>query len=156
MQMKRQMDSPQELIRCPICGVYLEGEKGFVCPKCRRGPLCGSHRLQGWRECASCVFEMQKKGLNDLKTQEHNIKSFLRLLQFLFLVFAIIFIAQKTGVPEVSYILGDSIIAAGLEYLGGLSVLGYLLSYGLLYGQRQKIVRMESEMSKMEFKRMIK
>jgi hypothetical protein len=156
MPMTRQGENAQELIRCTVCDVYLEGDKGFICPRCRRGPLCKNHRVQGRRECASCVFEIQKKLLNDLKTQEHNLRSFLRLLQFLFLVFAIFFIALKTGIPEVLYALQDSVITSSLGYLGGLSVVGYLIFYGVLYSQRQKIAEMESEMSKAQFTRMVK
>jgi hypothetical protein len=154
--MKGQGENSQELIRCSVCDVYLEGDKGFICSRCKRGPLCKMHRVRGRRECASCVYEMQKKALNDLKKQEHNLKSFLRLLQFLFLVFAIFFIALKTGIPEVLDSLRSSIITDGIGYLGGLSVVGYLLFYGVLHNQRQKIAEMESDMNKTEFRRMVK
>jgi hypothetical protein len=154
--MKRQGENAQELIRCSVCDVYLEGEKGFFCSRCRRGPLCKSHRVPGRRECASCVFEIQKKELNDLKTQEHNIRSFLKLLQFLFLVFAIFFIALKTGIPEVLNVVGESIIATSLPYIGGFSVVGYLLFYVVAHGQRRKIAEMEMEMNKKQFARMVK
>lgn len=154
--MKMQAERKEELIRCSVCDVYLEGEKGFICSRCRRGPLCRSHRVQGRRECASCVYEMQKKDLNVLKAQEHNLKSFLKLLQFLFLVFAIFFIALKTGIPEVLDLLQSSIITSGLKYLGGLSVAGYVLFYTMLFHQRQKISELEKEMNTTEFRRMIK
>jgi len=154
--MKMQEERKEELIRCSVCDVYLEGDKGFVCPRCRRGPLCKSHRVPRRRECASCVYEMQKKDLNDLKTQEHNLKSFLKLLQFFFIVFAIFFIALKTGIPEVLDILQSNIVTSGLKYLGGLSVAGYVLFYAMLLHQRQKISEMEVEMNKTEFRRMIK
>lgn len=154
--MKMQEERKEELVRCSVCDVYLEGDKGFICSRCRRGPLCKIHRVPRRRECASCVYEMQKKDLNNLRVQEHNLKSFLRLLQFLFLVFAIFFIALKTGIPEVLDSLRSSIIMDGLGYLGGLSVVGYLIFYGILYNQRQKISEMEVEMNKTEFRRMIK
>ncbi len=154
--MTRRGENAQELIRCTVCDVYLEGDKGFICPRCRRGPLCKSHRVPRRRECASCVFEMKKKALNDLKTQEHNLRSFLRFLQFLFLVFAIFFVALKTGIPEVLDALQKNMITTSLTYLGGLSVVGYVIFYGVLYSQRQKITEMESEMSKAHFARMVK
>jgi len=154
--MKMQAERKEELIRCSVCDVYLEGEKGFICPRCRRGPLCKGHRVTGRRECASCVYEMQKKELNDLMTQEHNLKSFLNLLQFLFIVFAIFFIAMKTGIPEVLDLLQSNIIASGLKYFGGLSVAGYVLFYAMLFHQRQRISEMEEDMNKTEFRRMIK
>ncbi len=154
--MKMQAEKKEELIRCSVCDVYLEGEKGFICPRCRRGPLCRGHRVPGRRECASCAYEMQKKELNDLRSQEHSLKSFLKLLQFLFLIFAIFFIALKTGIPEVLDLLESSVITSGLKYLGGLSVAGYVIFYAMLFYQRQKISQMEEEMSKTEFRRMIK
>lgn len=155
-RIKGREESGRELIRCLICEVYLEGEKGFNCPRCRRGPLCNGHRVPGRRECASCVFEMQKKELNDLKTQERNLRSFLRLLQFLFIVFAILFISSNTGIPEVLDFLQNNMIITSLKYLGGLSVIGYLVFYGVLFGQRHRIAEMESEMGKAEFRRMVK
>ena len=154
--MKMQAERKEELIRCSVCDVYLEGEKGFICPRCRRGPLCKGHRVPGRRECASCVYEMQKKELNDLKTQEHNLKSFLKLLQFFFIVFAILFIGKKTGIPEVLDLLQSNVIASGMSCLGGLSVAGYALFYAMLFHQRQRISEMEEEMNKTEFRRMIK
>lgn len=154
--MKLQEEKKEVLIRCSVCDVYLEGGKGFTCPRCRRGPLCKSHRVPRRRECASCAYEMQKKDLNDLKSQEHNLKSFLKLLQFLFIVFAIFFIAMKTGIQEVLDLLENNIIVSVLKYLGGLSVLGYVLFYAMLLHQRQRISEMEVEMNKTEFRRMIK
>ncbi len=154
--MKMQEERKEELIRCSVCDVYIGGEKGFTCPRCRRSPLCKSHRVPGRRECASCVYEMQKKDLNDLKTQEYNLKSFLKLLQFLFIVFAIFFIAMKTGIPEVLDLLQSNIITSGLKYLGGLSVAGYVLFYAMLFHQRQRISALEIELSNTEFRRMIK
>ncbi len=155
--MKLQQENAQELIRCSVCDVYLEGGKGFICPRCRRGPLCNSHRVPGQRECASCIFEKQKKDLNDLKTQEHNLRGLLRLLQFVFIVAAIIFIALKTGIPEVLSMVEDSFITTtNVEYLGGFAVVGYIFFYGVLYIQRRKIAEMELEMSKLEFRRMVK
>ncbi len=154
--MKMQEEKKEEMIRCSVCDVYIEGGRGFSCPRCRRGPLCKGHRVTGRRECASCIYEMQKKDLNDLKVQEHNLKSFLKLLQFFFIVFAILFIAMKTGIQEVLDFLQNNIVASGLKYLGGLSVAGYVLFYAVLFHQRQKISEMETEMNKTEFRRMIK
>ncbi len=154
--MKLREENTQELIRCTVCDVYLEGEKGFTCPRCRRGPLCNSHRVPGRRECASCVFEEQKNDLNDVKTLEHNLRSLLRFFQFLFLVYAILFVASKTEIPEVMSMLESTIISASLQYLGWLSVAGYVIFYVILFFQRRRIAGMESEMSKVEFRRMVK
>ena len=152
-----QEEKKEELIRCSVCDVYLEGDKGFTCPKCRRGPLCKSHRVARRRECASCVYEMQKKDLNDLKTQEQNLRSFLKLLQFLFIVFAIFFIAMKTGIPEVLDAPSEQYyhVRREIPRRPVRCRLCALLCYLLLH-QRQKISEMEAEMNKTEFRRMIK
>jgi hypothetical protein len=154
--MKDTVENRDELISCPVCGVYLSSGEGFVCPKCRRGPLCRRHRVRGKRECASCIFEMQTKELKEMKTQEQNLRSFLRLLQFLFLVFAVFFIAIRTGIPEALDVFQGSMITESFGYIGGLSVAGYLLFYAVLRGQRKKIREIESELKKTEFRRMVK
>ncbi len=154
--MKPAEENNRELLRCPVCDVYVTREDGFICPRCRRGPLCKSHRVPRRRECASCVLDMQNKELIALREQERSLKSFLTLLQFLFIVFAILFVALRTGVAEVLQFLQDSVITDGFGYMGVLSVVGYIIFYLLLLSQRQKIHGMESEMNKTEFRRMVK
>jgi hypothetical protein len=145
-----------ELLRCQVCDTYIKREEGFTCPKCKRGPLCRSHRVPQRRECASCVFDMQNKELIGLREQEQSLRSFLRLLQFLFIVFAILFVAVRTGAAEVLEFLQDSLIIDGVGYMGVLSVVGYLIFYFLLLGQRHRIREMESELNKAAFRRMVK
>lgn len=154
--MKKGEEGGQELLRCPVCDTYIKREEGFVCPKCRRGPLCRSHRVPNRRECASCVFDMQNKELIGLREQEQSLKSFLRLLQFFFIVFAILFVAVRTGASEVLEFLQDSFISGGVGYMGALSVVGYVIFYLLLITQRQRIREMESSLNKSEFRRMVK
>ncbi len=154
--MKQAEENRQELLRCPVCDVYVTREDGFICPRCRRGPLCKDHRVPGRRECASCVFDLRNKELIALREQEKSLKSFLTLLQFLFIVFAIIFISIRTGVAEVLQFLRDSVITDGFGYMGVLSVVGYMIFYLLLISQRQKIRGMEAGMNKAEFRRMVK
>ncbi len=154
--MKITGEDKQELLRCAVCDVYIRREEGFICPRCRRGPLCKSHRVPLRRECSSCVFDMKNKELVALREQEQSLKSFLRLLQFLFIVFAILFVAVRTGTAEVLQFLHDSVIADGFGYMGALSVAGYAIFYLLLLSQRQRIREMESEMNKAEFRRMVK
>ncbi|MBI5639671.1 MAG: hypothetical protein HZA17_04520 [Nitrospirae bacterium] len=146
----------EDLIKCPVCEVYLRSNEGFTCPKCRRGPLCKSHRYAGSRECSSCVFDGKVKELNDLKRQEHSIRSLLRLLQFLFLVFAIMLISRKAGIPETIEFLQHGIFMDNLPYLGGVSVAGYLIFFFILYNQRSMIRDLESQINKGEFRKMVK
>ena len=88
-----------------------------------------------------------------LKEQEINLKSFLRLLQFIFLVFAVFFIALRTGLGDTVEFLRSSYIADGLLYLGGIAVFGYIVFYFILYNQRGRIQEAESEIRKIEVKR---
>jgi uncharacterized protein (DUF983 family) len=143
----------EALVQCPVCDTYLRKNEGFICPRCKRGPLCRRHRVRGKRECEGCVLEIQAEELGDLRRQEASIKSFLRLLQFLFIVFAIVFIALRTGVTETIEFLRYSFIPQSLELLGGLSVVGYVLFYLILYNQRQRIRGLESEMNDSRFRR---
>ncbi|MDA8432979.1 MAG: hypothetical protein M0Z60_08455 [Nitrospiraceae bacterium] len=154
--MKKPAEGGQELLRCAVCDIYIRKEEGFTCPRCRRGPLCRGHRVPKRRECASCVFDMRNKELIGLREQEQSLKSFLRLLQFLFIVFAIFFVVVRVGAVEMLDFLQDSFIADGAGYLGALSVVGYAVFYFLMIGQRQKIREMEEELNKAEFRRMVK
>ena len=154
--MKPTGEDRQELLRCPVCDTYIRREEGFTCPRCRRGPLCKSHRVPKRRECASCIFDIRNKELIGLREQEQSLKSFLRLLQFLFVVFAIFFVVVRVGAVEMLEFLRDSFVADGIGYLGALSVAGYLIFYFLMIGQRQKIREVEGELGRSEFRRMVK
>ncbi len=143
----------RELVQCPVCDTYLGKNEGFTCPRCKKGPLCGSHRVRGKRECAGCILEMQAGELGDLRRQEESIRSFLRFLQFLFIVFAIVFIALRSGVADTLEFLKYGVLPESLELLGGLSVTGYILFYLILYNQRQRIRGLESEINESKFRR---
>ena len=151
--LKRPMEDQEDLLRCPVCEVYMKKTEGFICSTCKRGPLCKKHKVIRSSECASCVYDRKRKGLLLLKEQEMNLKSFLRLLQFLFLVFAIFFIALRAGLEDTVDFLHSSFLKDGLLYLGGISVLGYIVFYFILYNQRGKIQEVESEIRKIEIRR---
>lgn len=142
----------KELLTCRVCGSYLNEGEGFRCPRCRRSPLCHTHRVPGRRECAGCVLEIKTKELRDLKSQEHSIRSFLRLMQFFFLVFAILFISSKSGLASTVEFLRHGFIMENMGYLGGLSVAGYILFRIILYNQDSRIRKLETEMNKIEKK----
>lgn len=147
------LDTSQvESKKCSICGVLLDGE-GFTCPKCRRTLLCNAHRYSGRRECASCVYEEQRRELLDLTRQEAGLKGFTRLLQFVFLVFAVLFVAVRFEVPGVPEFIAESFIADSLIYLGIAAAGGYLLMLIVLYNQRKQIAEREAAMRKIEKRR---
>ncbi len=147
------MEEPEDLLRCPVCEVYMKKTEGFICSRCRRGPLCKKHKVAGSSECASCIYDRRRKDLLQLKEQEINLKSFLRLLQFLFLVFAVFFIALRAGLEDTVEFLKSSFITDGLLYLGGIAVFGYIVFYFILYSQRGRIQEVESELKKIEVRR---
>ncbi|MBA4373839.1 MAG: hypothetical protein C0402_13385 [Thermodesulfovibrio sp.] len=145
-----------ELSRCILCNTYINAKESFTCPRCRKGPLCKTHRFSGRRECTSCVFDLKQREVVDLRKQEQSITDFTRLLQFIFLVFAIFFIAARAGLLEFVDFLKENIVSSNLAWFGILPIAGYLLFYIILYNQRNKIKEIEAEMHAMEFKRMVK
>ncbi|MGC2061500.1 MAG: hypothetical protein WA610_00880 [Thermodesulfovibrionales bacterium] len=156
MTSKTATQAQDELLRCTLCTTYINKKEGFTCPRCRKGPLCKTHRFSGRRECTSCVFELRQREVADLRKQEQGITDFIRLLQFIFLVFAIFFIAARTGLLEFVDFLKENIVSGNLAWFGILPAAGYLLFYIILYNQRNRIKEIETEMNAMEFKRMVK
>jgi hypothetical protein len=155
----RSASESDELLTCRACGSYLNKGEGFQCPRCRRAPLCRNHRVPGRRECAGCVLESKNKELRDLKNQEQSIRNFLRLTEFLFVVFAILFISSKAGFVEAVEFLKGSIIMENLGYLGGFSVAGYIIFKIIRYNQKSKVRELESAINKMnkkELRRLVK
>ncbi len=142
---KTRSSNKSELKRCSLCEDYLGNNEGFYCPKCRKGPLCNKHRLQRERECISCVTETKLYRTNLLRGQEKGIKSFIRFLQFIFLVFSIYFISSKFGILEKVEMLKNSIISEDLLYIGITAVILYGIFYFILFIKRQNIIRLESE-----------
>lgn len=155
-QANTQAQDQAELLRCVLCNSYINKKDAFTCPRCRKGPLCRTHRFSGRRECTSCVFDLKQREVSDLRQQEQNIRGFIKLLQFIFLVFAIFFIATRAGLLEFVDFLKENIVVSNLVWFGILPVAGYILFYVILYNQRSKIKEIETEMHAIEFRRMVK
>lgn len=103
------------------------------------------------------MLEIKTKELKDLKKQEHSIKNVLRLMQFAFLVFAILFISSRSGLAGTVEFLRDNVIMENLGYLGGISVAGYIIFQIIRYNQNSRIGKLEAEMkkiNKIEFRRL--
>ncbi len=147
--LKRPLPPQEDLIRCPVCEYHFKREEGFTCSRCRRGILCKRHRVAGTKECASCVVERRHKELSDLREQESSLKSFLRLLQFIFLVFAVFFIALKIGLEDTVEFLKNSFMIDILPYIGGGAFLGYIVVYFVLSNQKEKTLKLENVIRKM-------
>jgi len=143
----------EDLIRCAACDDYINSNDGFYCPKCKKGPLCRKHRLSGRRECRSCTIDLKLREITLLKQQEKNIRSFIGFVQFLFLVFAIFFIAIKFSLTEEVSFLHNRLITESLLYLGIGSVVLYGIFFVVLLTQRGKIDSIESTISGIEVRR---
>jgi hypothetical protein len=145
-----------EMRRCPVCEAYLEENEGFVCPKCKRGPLCRNHRLQGERVCTGCSFDAKAKELRALKSQEQNIRGFLRLTQFVFLLFAVFFVSAQLGLLDTVEFLEQVPLSDYVLYTTGIvSVTGYAVFFVILLGQKNKVRELEANLDKIKFRRLV-
>jgi hypothetical protein len=151
--LKKPQEDQEDLLKCPVCEIYFNKAEGFICIRCKKGPLCKRHKIAQTKECASCVFDRKLKELAPLKGQESDLRSFLRLLQFIFLVFAIFFIALKMGLEDTIEFLQYGFIQEGLLFMGIAAVFGYILFYYLLYNLKNKIVEHEAEIKKIQIRR---
>jgi hypothetical protein len=142
-------EQKEKLFECPICGTYLKKNEGFTCPKCRRGPFCKTHRISGERACPGCVLEIRSREISSLRSQEKSLKSFSLFLQFFFIVFAILYVADKVGFGEYLELLIINIIVDYSLYIGLVALLGSLIFYILLRAQRSRIMELESQVSKL-------
>lgn len=147
------VDEQSALTKCPVCDSYVHQQESFVCPRCKKSPLCRKHRVAGRLECASCVFDLKKKELNELKDQEGNIRQFLAFLQFIFLLCAVIFIALKSGISEYVEILQYALLPTYIIYFSLIPVVGYILFFIILYNQRGKVADIEHQIMKLELRR---
>lgn len=107
-----------DITNCSVCAEYFNSNEAFFCPKCKKGPLCKKHRLPGRKECRSCSFDGTLKEVNILRWQVKSIKSFINFLQFLFLTFAIIFIASTFGLLEEIAYFKENLIIKNMPYFG--------------------------------------
>ena len=147
------VDERSVLTRGPVCDSYVHDQESFTCPCCKKSHLCRKHRVSGRKECASCVFDLKKKELNMLGRQEESIRQFLKFLQFIFLLCAVIFIALKVGVSEFVEILQHSLLPTYVMYFSIIPIAGYILFFVILYNQRGKVADIESQIKKLELRR---
>lgn len=151
--MIKKREREEDLSECPQCGAYLRREEGFICPRCKRGPFCRRHRIPGERACAGCILETKSKEISYLKGQERSIKGFVLLLQFIFLVCAIFFVAGKIGLGEFMKLLKIDIIATYSIHIGLIALLASFIFYVVLRSQRARMIELESLISKIRYER---
>lgn len=150
---KDYLDERSGLTQCPVCDTYVHQQESFVCPRCKKSPLCRKHRVVGRKECASCVFDLKKKELNELRGRERSIRQFLAFLQFVFLFCAIIFIALRSGVADFVEILQYSLLPTYIIYFSIIPIAGYILFLIILYNQRGKVADIMQQIRKLEIRR---
>lgn len=97
------------------------------------------HLDREFKVCGGCAAEMRIKHYNDLLRQEKNLKAFLGLAQFIFMVSALLFASGRFFNDYVPEILKENIFYRHLFVWGGLAAGGILLCYVVLYSQRQKV-----------------
>jgi hypothetical protein len=142
----------ERLLQCSACGDYINPKEVFSCPQCKKGPLCRRHRLPGRKECISCTIEVKLHEVKALQGQERNIRQFIRFLQFVFLLCAILFIAIRLGLSEAIDVLKHNFITENIAYIGIAAVLIAIVFYVLKFIQTQRITELESEIEKIRAK----
>jgi membrane protein insertase Oxa1/YidC/SpoIIIJ len=146
----------EDSLKCPVCGGYFRRTEGFTCTTCRRGPLCKDHRVVGQTECLSCATEKTVNKQRALKRQTGHLRSFLRFLQFIFIVLAMLFIALKIGLTDEVEFLKNSLVSENFIYASSAcTVIVYLLFYGIMYNQRRKLSQIEARLNKLKRRRMV-
>jgi hypothetical protein len=130
---------------CVICGKQTEGQKTFVCKRCRKSPLCFEHMDREYKVCSACAAEERLTLYHNLTMQKRNVKSFLRLMQFI-LTLVVIFYGVKRFVYElVPDFLKVNVFFDYLILWGGVSLAGLVLCYIIQISQRQKIREIEDK-----------
>jgi len=139
------MTRESKAVTCIICGKQTESRKTFVCKRCKKAPLCFEHIDREYKVCTGCAAEERLTLYHSLTTQERNVKSFLRLMQFI-LTLVLIFYGVKRFLYElVPDFLKVNIFFDYLLLWGGVSLTGAAFCYILLISQRQKIREIEDK-----------
>lgn len=140
---------PQQAdVQCVECGQYIEPFRSFICKSCKRRPLCREHRDPNMRGmCVKCANTLRRNRLNDLKSGLRSMKGFLRFLEFLFLVSAVMFAGQRL-MPEIMPAYISENIVFRYSYVPGiLSALGFVVVYFIYMGQKNSVKELESEIN---------
>jgi hypothetical protein len=151
--MEKSKKEAEGLIKCSLCEDYLKKNEGFYCPKCKKGPLCKKHRSPGKKECISCTIENKLHEITTLSGQEKSIHHFISFIQFLFLVFSVLFIALKLGLLDEIDFLKHNIFMENLIYIGIGTAIFYAMSYIIILSQKAKIADLNSDIEKIRFRK---
>jgi hypothetical protein len=139
--------SQRESVQCAECGQYIDPFRGYVCKSCRRRPLCREHMDPKMRGiCQKCANRTRRKQLGDLKAGAKGMKSFLRFLEFLFLVFAVLFAAQRLVPDAIPAYIAQNVAFKYIYIPGILSMVGFVVVYFLYLGQKRAVSELEDEL----------
>jgi len=132
-------------VTCIICGKQAEGQKTFACKRCKKRPLCFEHMDREYKVCSGCAAEERLTLYHNLTTQEKNVKSFLRLMQFILTLVVIFYGVKRFLYGLVPDFLKVNVFFDYLVLWGVISVAGLALCYSILISQRQKIREIEDK-----------
>jgi len=132
-------------VSCVICGKQTESQKTFVCKRCRKAPLCLEHMDREYKVCSGCAAEERLTLYQNLATQERNVKSFLRLMQFILTLVVIFYGVKRFFYELVPDPLKVNVFFDYLFLWGGVSLAGLVLCYIILISQEQKIREIEDK-----------
>jgi uncharacterized membrane protein len=87
--------------------------------------------------------------------QEKSLRSFLHLLQFVFIAFAILFVAERFGLAGMVDFLQNTLITEALPFVLVGAAVCYCVFYVILYDQKKRIRELEARTGKGEFRRLV-
>lgn len=134
-------------VQCVECEQFMDPFATFICRSCKRRPLCPTHQDSEFRGlCSTCANGVRRKKLAELQSGLKSLKGFLRLLEFLFIVIAIIFTAQRL-MPDLSPpFIWDNFFVKHLYIWGALSAAGFVVLYLVYLGQKNSVRNLMSEL----------
>jgi hypothetical protein len=133
------------MVTCIGCDKPVEKARTFMCRKCKRSPFCFTHLDQEFKTCSGCAFEKRVGLYNDLLKQEKSLRGFLRLVQFIFILSAILFSASRLFAERIPDYVRENIFFVYVYLWGGLAVFGMAVCYVLLFLQKKKSAAMDEK-----------
>jgi hypothetical protein len=97
--------------------------------------------------CLKCANRLRRKQLNDLRAGLRSMKGFLRFIQFIFLVSAVLFVAQRLIPEAIPGYIAENIVFRYIYIPSVLSAVGFVVVYFLYLGQKNSVKELESEIS---------
>lgn len=129
-------------VQCVLCGKY--SDRTFACNKCRKRPLCLTHRDPKLGFCVHCAAEIKTEQLNTLRPVATSLSVFIKLLEFIFVIAAIFFAAQRFIPGYIPPYLEDNVFTDHLHFWGWVSGAGIVLIWAALFIIKRKMRGIEN------------